>query len=87
MCVKADFRKWIKVDFTLTTAFVTPQFYYDLSIAFRSPPIGWDGEPETIKRVYCKAALNPQDYYDPSIALGLPPLGLGWMGAGDNKKS
>ena len=46
-----------------------------------------DGEPETIKTVCCEAALSPQDYYDLSIAFGLPPLGLGWMGAGDNRKS
>ena len=55
------------------------------SIAFGSPPssIGMDGEPETIKRVCCEAAIIPRTFMTLIIAFGgaepssKEPLGFG----------
>merc|ERR1712218_414201 len=40
-----------------------------------------DGEPETIKRVCCEAALASETFMTPSIAFGSPPSSIGWMGS------
>ena len=50
-------------------------------------PYLMDGEPETIKRVCCKAALTSRTFITPAYHLVHLPLSLHGWGAGDNKKS